>query len=84
MMKFVYVILIVYFIFNGFFFIVDVLKFMEMFCMFFWSVNLLLIFNICFFFNFIKFIVNLFIYFFCVKIKCIICVYLRKKISVIV
>lgn len=79
MTKSVYAILIVYFISNGPFLIVDVLKFMEMFCTFSWSANSPLIFNICFFFNSIKFTANPFIYYFCAKTKCTICAYSRQK-----
>ncbi|XP_022295877.2 uncharacterized protein LOC111105782 [Crassostrea virginica] len=82
MTRSVYAILIAYFITNGPLLIIDILKFMEMFCTFSWSANGPLIFNICFFFNSLKFTANPFIYFFCSKKPCKICVYSKRKLHV--
>lgn len=79
MTKSIYAILVNYFISNGPFLVIDILKFLELFCTINWIVNGPLLFNICFFFNSIKFTANPFIYFFCSKSLSKGCCHFKKK-----
>ncbi|XP_062589394.1 uncharacterized protein LOC134251044 [Saccostrea cucullata] len=79
MTKSIYVILINYFIANGPSLVIDILKFLELFCTFSLKVDGPLLFNVTFFFSSIKVTANPFIYFFCSKVKCQRCCLFRKE-----
>ncbi|XP_061187094.1 uncharacterized protein LOC133195255 [Saccostrea echinata] len=79
MTKSIYVILINYFIANGPSLVIDILKFLELFCTFSFKVDGPLLFNVTFFFSSIKVTANPFIYFFCSKVKCQRCCYFGNK-----